>query len=136
MPYAEGLFTLFVLSFSSLVSAWMKMLHHDPRPFWTHHIDNWDCNMSYGNPSGHNIYLFSQYPVMFYLLFHAKMRERYSLDWNYNRRNFTYIFSYVTIAILFTLIALAASPSRIWAAAHSIDQLIYGFMVGIGIFVY
>lgn len=123
MPYAEGLFFLFVLFFASMVSGWMKMLHHDPRPFWTEQITTYGCIFSYANPSGHNIYYYSQHTTMFYLLFYAKMRGRYSLPWNYNRKNPIYIISFISILIFFLLICLAGSVGRVFAASHSIGKL-------------
>lgn len=136
MPYAEGLFVLFELFFASLVSGWMKQLHHDPRPFWVETYDAHGCIFSYANPSGHNIYYYSQHTTMFYLLFYAKMRGRYSLDWNYNRKNPIYIACYVGILVLFLIICLPGFVGRVFEGAHSLDQMIYGFFVGSGIFLY
>jgi membrane-associated phospholipid phosphatase len=60
---------MIILAVSMFTNGVLKMLFHDPRPFFnTPNIQSLACNTSYGNPSGHSMYFCSAFPMLFYLL--------------------------------------------------------------------
>jgi membrane-associated phospholipid phosphatase len=100
----------------------MKLLYGDPRPFWVNTIlftDN--CEISYGNPSGHSLVGFFFYTSLSYYIC--------MLD------NIKYNSTYKT-GVYFTgiIISSLTAFSRLVLGVHSIDQVVYGSALGIWLF--
>ena len=101
----------------------MKLIYNDPRPFWLNTIlFQGKCETSYGNPSGHSLISF-----YFFLSF-----GYYLSKINYIKSNKIYkSIIYFTAFILATLIAF----SRLALGVHSLDQVLYGSLIGIIFFI-
>lgn len=93
------------------------MAFHDPRPFATNaELQTFDCSAENGNPSGHSM-ASSCFTTL--LLLHY-----YSIE----KRPSTVKYIILTIvAIVWTYLVVY---SRIYNAAHAIDQVVFGVMLG------
>lgn len=137
LPYSEIIFVLITVGFAAYLSGLHKQLLHDGRPYWvSDKVDAIYCNILYGNPSGHAVYFFSVIPTIFYLLFYAKTRDRYSIGWNYYTHSKWYWAFYWITLILIIFIGIPSTLSRLYLGAHTIDQMIYGALIGSVTFVY
>lgn len=131
LPYSESVFLLFVVFISSYLSGFLKMLHHDARPYWvSDDVQALMCNTSYANPSGHALYFAAFVPSLFYVGFYGKTNGLYSLYWNNFRNTTGFKVFYVAIIVLMVGIGFPSMFGRLYLGAHTLDQLIYGFMVG------
>lgn len=114
-------YTLFnIFFFSKFFDNVLKLAFASPRPFWIDFSIMVKCHSGYGNPSSH---CFSS--TAFYLsLMHILIQRN-----DKKQLNAVYIF---VASILITLIGL----SRIVLAVHSVDQVLFGILLGIGVYYY
>ena len=98
----------------------LKLAFASPRPFWINFSLMVKCHSGYGNPSSH---CFSS--TAFYLsLMHIMIQRN-----DKKQLNAVYIFG---ASVLITLIAI----SRIVLAVHSVDQVLFGILLGISVYFY
>jgi membrane-associated phospholipid phosphatase len=105
----------------------MKNLHHDPRPYFSEReVKTYECSFEYGNPSGHSLFASGVFIYLFLDTFHNSSTSliRYT--------KFTY-YLWLTITV-FMIISMGFA--RIYLGVHSIDQIIYGWKVGIWLALY
>lgn len=101
----------------------MKILYRDPRPFWINKIlFQGQCETSYGNPSGHSLLSFYFYLSLSYYIC---MLENV-------KNNKTYKKIVYSIGIF---VAILTAFSRLVLGVHAIDQVLYGGIVGIWMFI-
>ena len=97
----------------------MKLIYNDPRPFWHNTIlFQGNCEVSYGNPSGHSL-------ISFYFFL--------SFGYYFNQLNFikgNKIYKIIVYSVAFILSGLIAF-SRIALGVHSLDQVLFGSLLGI-----
>ena len=97
----------------------LKLIYSDPRPFWLNTVlFQGKCETSYGNPSGHSLLSF-----FFYLSF-----SYYICQIDKIKSNYIYKISIYCLALF--LAALTAF-SRLALGVHSVDQVLYGSLLGI-----
>jgi membrane-associated phospholipid phosphatase len=136
----------------------LKMYHHSPRPFWVNEqITPDSCYTQFGNPSGHSIFaaFFAMY--LYYWMFHYKapsfseqariLREQRTTSLQNDEElqihpNPVPAFKEAPFATAGTVIRfvsflilllgfLAIGLSRLILGVHSLNQVIYGFMLGL-----
>ena len=113
------------------------MIQYDGRPYWvSDEVKALMWNGSYANPSGHSLYFFASIPSMFYLFFYAKTRGKYAIGWNEYRDTKCFKVFYVTIIVLWVAFGAPSIFSRLYLGSHTIDQLIYGTLIGLTCFFY
>jgi membrane-associated phospholipid phosphatase len=101
----------------------MKAIYSNKRPYWeeNYNFENFTCNSGYGNPSGHALTSTSIYLGLSTLLAeieYVRVRPIMKLVIS--------IISFIMITfILFT---------RFYLLVHSINQIVYGSLLGIGIY--
>lgn len=101
----------------------MKILYGDPRPFWINTIlFQGQCETSYGNPSGHSLISFYFYLSLSYYIC---MLE--SVKNNKTRKIIVYLIG--------IFVACLTAFSRLVLGVHAIDQVLYGGVVGIWMFI-
>ena len=119
-------FTLLITTIVTLMNI-QKMLYKENRPQWerdglsTH--NELKCSMEYGNPSGHSMIAST---LAFALVFDH-------METNKNRtRNvrIAYAIAHTCAAVLY---AFVMGISRVIVAAHSWNQVIYGWLMGLWI---
>ena len=97
----------------------LKLIYSDPRPFWLNTIlFQGKCETSYGNPSGHSLMSF-----YFYLSF-----SYYLCQINKIKSNIIYKIGLYCLALF---IASLTAFSRLALGVHSVDQVLYGSLLGI-----
>lgn len=137
LPYSKGIFYLLVLSLMSFLNAFMKILYHDPRPFYVDEdVQALHCSKSYGNPSGHTMYFTCVFPMLFYLIFHSKVKGYYSLSLNNYKHKLIYKIIYVFTLAFFIFICVGGVFGRIYLGVHSLNQVLHGGLLGLTLFFY
>ena len=118
----------------------LKSFYQDPRPFWTDpSITTYDFSISFGNPSGHSLLItFASLNIILVMIVpnsdmeegkkeERRMEYRGYMEYKGYKENKEYIWGIKAIlcGILLGLIPLVMY-SRVYVAAHSIDQVFYG----------
>jgi membrane-associated phospholipid phosphatase len=96
----------------------LKQTFQESRPFWFNQrisIFEWFCPVDFGHPSGHSFIVFAMYePLLSDFLGTGKRK--------------VYIFIWAVIAILVVI-------SRMYLGAHSLDQVVFGSLIGLSFLV-
>jgi membrane-associated phospholipid phosphatase len=96
----------------------LKQAFQESRPFWYNtnvNIFEWSCPIDFGHPSGHSFISFAMY-------------EPLLSDFVGTGKKKVFIFIWVIIAILVVV-------SRMYLGAHSLDQVVYGSLMGLSFLV-
>ena len=109
-----------IFCFSLYWNGIFKLIYYYPRPFWKNNDLFKYCETGYGNPSGH-----SMISTIFYLgIIEFICQSKYFK--NYSIIKFRKLFSlFLIYNIMF---------SRIYFGVHSIDQVLYGHFLGLGLY--
>lgn len=123
-PLNSSFLTLQSLIYPIYVTNLFKIIYRNGRPYWKSTFLDVVCNSGYGNPSGHSVtsacyYLTLPHIVTNFNFFIAQTKGRVLK---------------IIIFLLFDILAGLVCLSRIFLAAHSINQVIYGFTLGLGIY--
>ena len=112
------------LNLANYLTNFLKMIYRNPRPYWEVDILDIVCNSGYGNPSGHSLVCLSFFLTTSHIVT------------NFNFFKTTQKGKILRIVIFCVLILIAALViiSRVIVAAHSINQIIYGTLLGIGVY--
>ena len=106
---------IFVLHFHSLMKIW----YGNKRPFWEDvTLFKGICDGGFGNPSGHSISSVYLYTTLFVYLIQTKMIEKK-------------IIIKILLFIFFSTFVLLVILSRLILGIHSINQVIYGAVLGL-----
>jgi membrane-associated phospholipid phosphatase len=125
-PINKSFTFLNVFLYSYYFNNLMKMIYSNPRPFWVDPNINLSCDGSFGNPSGH-----SMCSAAVYLAFtHIITDHKYFSD-NYLRKLLRF-----SIFLIFIGLILAIMISRVYIGAHSFNQILFGSLLGIAIYVF
>lgn len=93
-----------------------KIGYSEPRPFWIFEdVKAFDCSKSFGNPSGHSV------RSTFFLLMSLDLITTYEIKGLLSKSMI--LFSTIWIFIM--------GFSRVLLGAHSIDQVLYGWSLGL-----
>jgi membrane-associated phospholipid phosphatase len=96
----------------------LKQAFQESRPFWFNpsiDILEWFCPTDFGNPSGHSFITFAMYePLLSDFLGTGKKK--------------VYLFVWAAIAVLVVI-------SRMYLGAHSLDQVVFGSLIGLSFLV-
>ena len=124
-PLNYSFLYLHSLIYSSFLTNFLKVIYSNSRPYWIRPEEIYiACNGGYGNPSGH-----SDTSVCLYLsLVHILTDFEY-----FNKTKKGYIYK-IILYVFFIIIILLIMISRILLGAHSINQVIYGGMLGLGLY--
>ena len=106
--------------YTNYITNLFKMFYRNHRPYW--HSDKiiFSCNSGYGNPSGHSMTSTCVYLSLSHIL----------TDFNVFKKK--YFFLKIIIFSLFSILIIMIISSRIILGAHSLNQVIYGFLLGFG----
>ena len=100
------------------------MIYRNPRPYWESDILDIVCNSGYGNPSGHSLICLSNFLVISHI----------STNFEFFRKNQKGKILRIVIFGFLIILAFLVIISRTLLSAHSINQIIYGSLLGIGIY--
>ena len=101
----------------------LKILYGSPRPFWINPKIKRTCDGGYGNPSGHSFSSFSIYLSLWNII----------IDLPYFNKKFIMKIILLIFTILFSFLI---SLSRIFLSIHSLNQILYGGVLGVGMYFY
>lgn len=102
-----GLRTLFLLVTVDAVSAYLKQLFHQPRPYWTGEVNGLSTEATYGIPSSHAS---SSIALWGYLAYHIRK------TW---------------MTVLSVVIILLIGISRLYLGVHFLQDVLVGWVVGL-----
>lgn len=120
-PINKPFLLLSLIIHSSFWDNLMKIIYGNPRPYWDDMQLSASCNGGFGNPSGHAFSSVAVYLGLSYALTDLEF---------FHKRRFFKILVYLFLSILTILIIF----SRIILNAHSINQVLYGGLLGLGLF--
>ena len=108
--------------YTSYLTNLFKMFYRNNRPYWESEKIIFACNSGYGNPSGHSMTSSCVYLSLATILTDFKIFQK-------NKKG---IIFKVIIYFLFIILMFMIMSSRIILGAHSLNQVIYGFLLGLG----
>lgn len=113
---------LMALLLASMMISILKMIYMSPRPYWvSEKIIPFGCEGGWGNPSGHSLASTAFYISLWHILFEcSQLRKRKLLK--YGSLAFTILF---ILTIMF---------SRNAVGAHSLNQILFGCLLGFAIY--
>ncbi|CDW88209.1 pap2 superfamily phosphatase [Stylonychia lemnae] len=104
-----------------------KMLYHQPRPYFVDDEINSleSCTAEYGNPSGHSLFSAAFFMFIYLDVWHIDSQKR-------KESQTKWLLSLFGCVFMFILIGFA----RLYVGAHSMNQILYGWLLGIWIALY
>jgi len=123
-PINSSFLTLQSLIYSIYITNLFKIIYRNGRPYWKSELLDVVCNSGYGNPSGHSVTSTAYYLTLPHIV----------TNFPFFTRDTKGKIVKLIIFILFIILAVLVMSSRIILAAHSINQVLYGFTLGLGIY--
>ena len=114
---------LSVLILSAYYDNILKIIYSSPRPFWIKTSIKNECDGGFGNPSGHSFSSFSVFLSLWNILIE-------------NIKSFQNQFCRIFLFFIFFSFAFLIALSRIFLCVHSINQILYGGLLGFGLYFY
>ena len=118
-----------------IIMCLLKSIYANSRPYWEIYNKKFkeeefetyptECDGGFGNPSGHSL-MSTSFLSFWYLLINSKYLRQFQRRW----KNCLSIFSLLLVIICIGGVTF----SRIYRQIHSINQIILGTLIGIGIF--
>lgn len=116
-------FTLFsVIIHATYWDNIFKILYGEPRPYWVFQELIPSCNVGFGNPSGHSMSSSAVYLSIWHILI-TKIEF-------FEKRTLLKIL----LLIFFLMVIIMIIFSRLVLGAHSINQVLYGGLLGIAVY--
>ena len=112
------------LNLSNYITNLLKIIYRNARPYWKSDILDIVCNSGYGNPSGHSLVCLSFFLTISHIF----------TNFNFFKTTVKGKILRIVIFCFFILLAALVIISRVLVAAHSINQVIYGSLLGISIY--
>ena len=110
-----------VITYSVYIDNVLKIMYGNPRPFWIDNSLAKACDGGFGNPSGHSFSSSAIYLTLWHLITDLEIITNQSLI-------------KIMILILTILIIITVVMSRVFLGVHGINQIIYGSLLGIGLY--
>lgn len=123
-PISSSFLTLQSLIYSIYITNLFKIIYRNGRPYWKSELLDVVCNSGYGNPSGHSMTSTAYYLTLPHIVTNFPFFARDTKG---------KIVKFI-IFILFIILAVLVMFSRVILGAHSINQILYGFTLGLGIY--
>ena len=119
MPLNYSFLILQCIIYSAYFTNTLKIIYQSDRPYWRSNYLTFICSNGYGNPSGHaftsiNLYLCLAHIIVKYFNLKKVLR--------------------IVVFIFCIVFAILIIISRVILAAHSINQIIYGTCLGLGVY--
>jgi len=123
-PLSSSFLTLQVLIYAIYITNLLKIIYRNERPYWESTKLDVVCNSGYGNPSGHSVTSTAYYLTLPHIV----------TNFEFFKKDIKGKILRIVIFILFIALGSLVIISRVILAAHAINQVIYGFTLGIGIY--
>lgn len=129
IPFNKCFIMFFLLIFTGFIDHLSKILYRQERPLWMN--DKIDVHSEhacgYGNPSGHALSSSCLYLSLWYMI--SDLLNNYFRI----RNKLFYSIKYLIFSI-FLIIVFLIMTCRLYLGVHSLNQIIFGFLIGVGIF--
>ncbi len=119
MPLNYSFLILQSIIYSNYFTNTLKMIYQSDRPGWRSEYLKFSCDQGYGNPSGHSFTSI----CLFLSLAHILVKY-YNIKGIYKK----------VIFIFFVSFSFLIMSSRVFLGAHSINQVFFGFTLGLGLY--
>ena len=123
-PLSSSFLTLQTLIYSIYITNLFKIIYRNSRPYWESDILDVVCNSGYGNPSGHSVTSTAYYLTLPHIVTNFQFFKSGKMN----------MLLRITIFCLFIIFGSLIMISRVMLAAHAINQVIYGFSLGFGVY--
>ena len=123
-PLNSSFLVLQSLNFADYLTNLFKIIYRNPRPYWKSNRLDIVCNSGYGNPSGHSVIGLSFYLVLSHVF----------TNFDFFRKNKKGQILRIIIFCFFSVLIVLIIISRFFLSAHSINQILYGTLLGFGIY--
>ena len=123
-PLSSSFLTLQTLIYSIYITNLFKIIYRNSRPYWESDILDVVCNSGYGNPSGHSVTSTAYYLTLPHIITNFQFFKSGKMN----------MLLRITIFCLFIIFGSLIMISRVMLAAHAINQVIYGFSLGFGVY--
>lgn len=129
----KAIYFMTTLAIDKVLIGLLKIAYKEPRPYLKFFdIEPLSCSKEYGNPSGHSSAAFATSIVLFLDLFHGESLLTIIGKHDPVKSISKYFRSKYLIGGLIALFWMLIIPiSRVALGAHSIDQVIYGSLLGL-----
>ena len=124
LPLNSSFLTLQVLIYSIYITNVLKIIYRNGRPYWQSTLLDIVCNSGYGNPSGHSVTATTYYLTLPHIL----------TNFEFFKKDTRGKILRIVIFLLFMILGALVMISRIILGAHSLNQVIYGFSLGLGVY--
>ena len=101
----------------------LKILYGEARPYWVFRDLEPSCNGGFGNPSGHSMSSSAVYLSLWHIFSNYEYFEK-----SYLKKFLLFIY--------FSLIIFLVIFSRLVLAAHTINQVLFGYLLGISVYLF
>ena len=102
----------------------LKIIYNNPRPYWIDQSLFIQCSGGYGNPSGHSLGSCASYLALCHLF----------TEYKWFKENTTGIITRCLLFGLTLIFIFTIMLSRLFLGVHSIDQVLYGFTLGLSLY--
>ena len=122
-PLIYSYYLIFSLMTSTYIASLLKLIYSNYRPYWDNNnaiLPIVNCDMGYGNPSGHTLVSTVTYLGLWKLLQKNRIKKR----------------KWTSLTILFCMILMILSIifTRIIGGVHNLNQILFGFLLGLGMY--
>jgi membrane-associated phospholipid phosphatase len=117
------------------IMCFLKSIYSNSRPYWDIYYDKLynndlstnptECDGGFGNPSGHSL-MATSFLNLWHLFVNSKFLKDYEKKWR--------IIIKISSLLLVLICISSITFSRIYRQIHSFNQIIFGTLIGIGIF--
>ena len=104
----------------------LKIIYNNPRPFWLKKDLFTSCETGFGNPSGHAFSSSAVYLSFWYMV----------TDFDTFKKTKKGIIFRIFLLVFFLLLIFTILLSRLYLGVHSINQIIYGSLLGTGVYAF
>ena len=123
-PISSSFLVLQTAVYAAFLTNFFKIIYRNGRPYWNSEILDIVCNPGYGNPSGHTMASTAYYLTITHILTNFQFFK------NSIKGKILRVIIFILLIILTALIIL----SRVLLGAHGINQVLFGFTLGVGIY--
>lgn len=118
----KSAFLIFILFICTFLTGFLKMIYMNPRPyFMSNDILSVSHEKGWGNPSGHSLTAVCFFLSLWRIMFQSKY-----LKYKENLKSYSFL---STLILIFFIMY-----SRVLIAAHSLNQIIFGGLLGFSVF--